>query len=219
MPTFNEAKVLGDTLAAAKGLVPDELIVVDGGSSDDTVALANRVADRVLAVPRGRGQQLNAGGQAAQGDVLIFLHADSRLASDAFSQLRAACADPGLVGGSFRQRIDHPAPIYRWIEWGNSLRSRWWRLPYGDQAQWVRRSVFHELGGFREQPLLEDLHFARAVARYGRTRELPAVVTTSARRWERRGPLRTTLRNWTILAGAACGVSTERLARWYGVVR
>jgi len=218
IPTLNEAERIATTIARTRGLGPCEIIIADGGSSDRTRELAVG-ADAVIETPRGRAVQQNSGAAAARGEVLLFLHADCWLEPGALQGIQAALDDPGSVGGCFRQTIDAPGVAYRLLECGNSLRVRTLGWAYGDQGIFVRREVFTALGGFPALPLMEDLYFTKRLQRAGRFRLLFQRLHVSPRRWERKGVVRQTLRNWRLIALAHCGVSLERLARHYADVR
>jgi rSAM/selenodomain-associated transferase 2 len=219
VPTLNEGSVLCATLAVARVPGCDEIIVVDGGSADDTIAVARRFADHVLQSARGRALQMNTGAAVARGDVLLFLHADTRLPPEYVAAVSAALGDPAVVGGRFDVRLDAPGLAYRVVERAISLRSRWTRVGTGDQAMFVRRRVFEELGGFPPLPLMEDIALARALKRLGRIACLRATVTTSARRWQRHGLVRTVTLMWALRVAYYAGVSPERLARAYADAR
>jgi rSAM/selenodomain-associated transferase 2 len=218
IPVLNEAERIADLIEQTRALGDCEIIVVDGGSSDATLA-NSQAADLCLSTERGRAIQQNAGAAAARGDVLVFLHADCRLQAVAFDALRAALGDPRCVGGCFRQVIDAPGMRYRLLEWGNTLRVRLCGWAYGDQGIFVRRSSFEELGGFPPLRLMEDLYFMKRLKREGRIVVLDAPIHTSARRWQAQGVIRQTLRNWTLIALAHFGVSPNRLAKFYTHVR
>jgi rSAM/selenodomain-associated transferase 2 len=215
IPTLNEEACLAETIESTKRLAPHELIVVDGGSSDGTPDIAQRLSSRVIESDRGRAAQQNAGAAIAGGEVLFFLHADCRPPSDALEQIERALADERVVCGAFRQRIEARGWRYRLLEAGNSTRVRWLNLPYGDQGIFVRRSAFEEVGGFPQVPLMEDLRLMRALRRQGRVALLRGPLTVSARRWQRHGVVGQTLRNWTLLLAERVGVSPDRLARFY----
>lgn len=215
IPVLNEEATLERAVERAWATGAAEVIVVDGGSRDDTVSLARRLNCRLLESAPGRAWQMNAGAARATGDVLLFLHADNWLPDGAAAQIAHAMESADLVGGAFRQAIGARGRIYRWIECGNACRVRLWGAAYGDQGIFVRRSVFEQHGGYPEVPLLEDLYFARALRRRGHLALLPGPLHVSARRWQQYGVVRQTLRNWLILAAAALGVSPARLARWY----
>lgn len=219
VPVLDEAVVLPATLVAARQAGVCELIVVDGGSRDTTVAAAQALADRVLAAPRGRASQMNAGAAAARGEVLLFLHADTRLPAGGAEAVRRALADARVVGGRFDVRLDAPGVAYRVIERLISLRSRLTRVASGDQGIFVRRRVFERLGGFPPLPLMEDLALARQLKHAGRVACLRDAVLTSARRWQRGGVVRTVVLMWGLRAAYYAGVSPERLARAYADAR
>jgi rSAM/selenodomain-associated transferase 2 len=217
IPTLNEEAGIGAAIERARLLLPAEIIVVDGGSDDGTVAAANS-ADQVLTAPRGRAFQQNAGAAACSGDVLLFLHADCWLEPGSLEQAAAAFADPLCIGGCFRQRIDAEGRRFRWLERGNVLRVKLWWLAYGDQGIFVRREVFHQVGGFPPLGLMEDLYLMKRL-REGRLALLDGPIHVSARRWEKQGVIRQTARNWWLTLLAQLGVSPNRLAKFYPDVR
>jgi rSAM/selenodomain-associated transferase 2 len=216
IPTLDEAAGLAPALDSALAASGD-VVVSDGGSDDGTVELARAGGARIVAGPRGRGPQLNAGAAVAgDHDVLLFLHADTVLPAGAASAI-AAAIDAGAVGGAFRIRFV-AAGASRLLALGSRLanaRAAITGWPLGDHAQFVRRDAFEALGGFREWPLLEDLDFARRLRRHGRTTLLRATVETSARRFERLGVPRTVAINWLIFALYGLGVPPPRLAGLY----
>ena len=220
VPILNEERAIGATLEAIRRGAPDaEVIVVDGGSSDRSVEISRPLADRVIDGPRGRARQMNAGAAIASGDTLAFVHADSIVPADFASAISGALENPEVVGGRFDVRLDDPRPPYRLIGALISLRSRISRTGTGDQAIFVRREVFEPLGGFPDLELCEDLDFARKLKRVGRIACLRSCVTTSARRWQNEGLVRTVLRMWTIRLLYLSGVSPARLKRMYSDTR
>jgi rSAM/selenodomain-associated transferase 2/rSAM/selenodomain-associated transferase 1 len=214
IPALDEEAHIEETILNAQS--PDaEVIVVDGGSGDSTVKRAERAGAAVLRGPRGRALQQNAGAAAASGSVLLFLHADTLLPKDYVTQVFETLMDRRVALGAFRFRTDLDRPLMRGIEFTTYIRSRYLRLPYGDQALFLRKSHFQAAGGFPEMPIAEDLVFVRLVSKLGRVGIAPADAITSARRWKEVGLLRTTLINQVILAGFALGISPKTLARLY----
>jgi len=191
-----------------------EVIVVDGGSADATVPEAAAAGARVIAGPRGRASQMQAGAREAVGDWLVFLHADTRLEAGWSDALRAL--HTRFVGGAFRLRLDSPRARYRLVEAAVRLRCAAFALPYGDQAIFVRREVFFGCGGFGDVPILEDVDLVRRLRRCGPLAFPAAHAVTSARRWEQHGFLRTTLLNWLVVVLGSAGFPRRRLARLYG---
>jgi rSAM/selenodomain-associated transferase 2 len=228
IPTLNEDSVIERTLQLTRPLGFEEIIVVDGGSTDRTNVIVDTIAGSAIAgstpirrftAPPGRSTQLNAGARACRQDVLLFLHADSHLPGDAKRLIEFAMADPGVAGGRFDLRFDRPSMWGRIISRLMNLRSRLSRISTGDQAMFVRRHVFQQINGFPEIPLMEDIEFSARLKRTGRTVALRSVVTTSFRRWERKGPLRTILLMWALRFLYWIGISPHRLARLYADVR
>lgn len=216
IPTLDEASCIARTIRSAWGLRPIEVIVSDGHSSDGTCDIARTEGAVVVESERGRGTQLNVGVQRAAGDVLLFLHSDTWLLPTSRGQMDAALADDRIVGGAFRQQIENPRLIFRWLERGNALRVRWLRLPYGDQGIFLRRSAFDALGGFPDVRLMEDVLLMREIRRRNwPIRLLDGPIHVDPRRWIERGVVRQTLRNWCLLAGLQLGVPPNRLADWY----
>jgi rSAM/selenodomain-associated transferase 2 len=217
---LNEADAISRTLIALRrGARDAEIVVVDGGSADSSVALAEPLCDLVVAVSRGRSRQMNAGAKLAQGDALAFVHADTLVPASFGYDIAAALSDPAVVGGRFDVELDSSALPYRIIGAMISIRSRLGRTGTGDQAIFVRREVFEQLGGFPEIDLCEDLEFSRRLKRAGRIACLRSRVITSARRWNRNGLARTVLRMWLIRAMYLMGVSPARLKRMYADTR
>lgn len=218
IPALNEARDVVRAVASARG-PSSEVIVVDGGSADDTCEHAARAGARVLRAARGRARQQNLGAAEARGRVLLFLHADSVLPSGYDLTVFRTLIDRGTAGGAFRFRTDGRGPRMAAVACLTNLRSRLFQLPYGDQALFLRRETFEKAGGFPMVPIAEDLLLVRRLARMGRVRTAPEAVTTSARRWRRFGVLRTTLINQRIVAGLLLGRPPEALASLYPAAR
>ena len=217
VPTLNEADSIVAHLSALQVLRQrgSELIVVDGGSSDETPTLAARLADVVISARRGRAAQMNAGACRADGEILLFLHADTRLPANADLLLNNALADPSRVWGRFDVAIEGRHPLLRLIAWSMNRRSRLTGIATGDQAIFVRRRAFTGVGGFPELPLMEDIALSRSLKGLGRPLCLSERVFTSGRRWEQHGILRTIVLMWRLRAGFWFGVNPGRLARAY----
>ncbi|HEY7556518.1 MAG TPA: TIGR04283 family arsenosugar biosynthesis glycosyltransferase [Candidatus Binatia bacterium] len=219
VPVLNEERTIARTLAALLPMKPDELFVVDGGSSDGTWETCRSLGVEILTAPRGRAAQMNYGAGQATGDVLLFLHADTRLPPTAFSDMRDALGDPRCVGGRFDVQLDSDHWMLRVIGAMISLRSRLSKVGTGDQGIFVRREVFQRMGGFPEIPLMEDIAFCRALKRLGAVACLKSKVITSARRWELNGVWRSIFRMWTLKSLYLLGVSPHRLKRFYDDAR
>lgn len=229
IPTLNEELTIMATLAHTAALGFDELIVVDGGSLDQTPVLVESYRRRthspaqspvrLVTTPRGRARQMNEGAKASGGEILLFLHADTQLPGDAKTMIDTTLADQRMVGGRFDVRFDRPSRwgsiISRMMNW----RSRLSGIATGDQALFVRRPIFEQMGGFTDMPLMEDIDFSRRLKENGATAALTATVTTSFRRWERHGPLRTLLLMWVLRFLYWIGVSPSHLVDWYKAVR
>ena len=215
MPTLNEAAIVAHAVGDALSLGPHELIVADGGSSDETIALAEAAGAKVIVAPPGRARQQNAAARVASGDVLLFLHADTRLPADGVRQIERALADPHVSCGAFRQSIDAAGWLYRLLERGNAWRVAHRGLPYGDQGIFVRRKCFDAVGGFPDLKLMEDVFLMRRLRRKTRPVLLSGPLHVSPRRWQRHGVVGQTLRNWSLLAAARLGIHPDRLARFY----
>ena len=215
IPALNEAAVIERAITAAWQANAHEVIVVDGGSQDDTVSRAEAADCRVITSSPGRACQQNRGAAQANGDVLLFQHADNWLDYTAVKQIQAALQKPRIIAGAFQQRIAAPGVLYRWLEQGNAWRARCWGLPYGDQGIFVRRQVFEQLGGFPNVRLMEDVLLMQKVRRKRRPVLLPGPIHIDPRRWQRHGIVRQTLRNWTLLTALRLGITPNELARFY----
>jgi rSAM/selenodomain-associated transferase 2 len=221
MPVLNEEAVLEQQLChLVRSCAPYEceLLIVDGGSEDSTVAIARRFG-RVIAAPRGRAAQMNAGAAEATGDILLFLHADSMLPDDALLAIERACAAHAVVGGAFRVCFNCSQLAYRLVAFFTNLRSRWGGIFTGDQAYFVRAESFRAIGGFANIALMEDIEIVNRLRKVGKLVLLPHYVTTSARRHMQNGLARTVLFMWYLRTLYRLGVSPEQLQRKYVDVR
>lgn len=217
IPALNEAAGIAATLEPLQPLRAQghEVLVVDGGSADGTAELARSLCDVLLTAPRGRAAQMNAGAAAARGDVLWFLHADTRADAAALTALSAALADPACIWGRFDVRLSGAHPLLRVVETLMNLRSRITGIATGDQGLFVRRAVFDRVGGFPDIPLMEDIALSRVLKRQVAPVCLRERLTTSSRRWERHGVLRTILLMWRLRFDYWRGVPPEHLAAHY----
>lgn len=217
LPVLDEGATLAVRLQALEGLRRQgaRIVVVDGGSRDDTLAVARERADLALLAPRGRASQMNAGAAACPADVLLFLHADTVLPDNADLLVRRATLGP-FAWGRFDVRIDSPRALLRVVGALMNLRSRWTGIATGDQAIFVRHDLFQRVGGFPDLPLMEDIAICRLLKQQGPPACLRERVTTSARRWERNGTWRTIFLMWRLRAAYFFGADPRELAVQYG---
>jgi rSAM/selenodomain-associated transferase 2 len=226
IPVLNEEEALPSLL---NGLLPlgfEEIILVDGNSQDCTVEFAKTILEatshpnyRIISGPKGRAAQMNIGAAQATTGILLFLHADTQLPHNAKTVIEQALAEPNVIGGRFDVRFPRDRG-YAWvISRMMNVRSRLSGICTGDQAMFVRRSVFEFMGGFANIPLMEDLEFSRRLKRQGRVVALNDTVITSFRRWARQGPLRTIMHMWTLRLLYWMGWDPQRLHQYYSHVR
>ncbi len=215
VPVLNEAAIIESCLKRLGSDFPDcELIVSDGGSTDATRALASRLAT-VVDAPPGRARQMNAGAARAGGDVVWFIHADTVIESSALEMVRSALADPAVVAGGLRIRFDRRSLGLDYLAWSSNLRARRLNWIFGDQAMFVRRSVFTELGGFPDLAILEDLEMSRRLHRKGRLTMIPASSTASSRRFVDHGTWRMIVFMQYLKALYFAGVDPAAIAERY----
>lgn len=221
VPILNEAKSLERWGARAtpcgylREIALAELIVVDGGSEDDTIALAKDLGATVITSEPGRAQQMNQGAAIAHSDILLFLHADTRLPDHFLELVQQTLAQPQVVAGAFELAIEGDLPGLRWVEWGVNWRSRYLQMPYGDQAIFLKAETFRQLGGFAQLPIMEDFELMKRLQKLGKIAIAPASVITSGRRWQKLGVIKTTLINQLVIAAYYLGISPERISRLY----
>lgn len=224
IPTLNEERTIEQTLSSLPLSEILEAILVDGGSTDQTISIievscVGTPNIRLVTAPAGRAGQMNEGAKAARGDILLFLHADTLLPTGAQRMIETALTDPAIVAGRFDVTFDSRSALGTTISTFINWRSRLSGIATGDQALFIRRHVFEQLGGFADIPLMEDIEFSRRLKRAGLTAALHQKVTTSFRRWEQQGPLRTILLMWTLRFLYWIGVSPHRLKDFYKAVR
>ncbi len=213
IPALNEEENIAAVVDAVRRAGPAEVIVVDGGSTDATAELAAQAGAIVLTSPPGRGLQQRLGAERAQGEWLVFLHADTRLPENYPHVVAEILSHPDVVGGAFRFKLDEPGARYRWMERLVDWRCRLFELPYGDQAIFVRASVLAQVGGFPDLPIMEDYELIRRLRKLGRIEVASAAAPTSARRLRKLGALNAALTNIGCLAAYKLGVSAETIAR------
>ncbi len=213
IPTLNEAHLISDAVSSAWNCGAGEVIVVDGGSSDETIALAKSENCQLIQSETGRGIQINAGAKVATGQILLFLHADTKLDASGGQQILDSIA-AGHLCGAFKQRIEARGMLFRWVEFGNAQRVRWLKMAYGDQGIFVMRKLFAQLGGFDEIPIMEDFSFSRKLKQNGHQIQLlNGPLKVNARHWRRAGVVRQTITNWSTIWRYLNGARPEELLR------
>ncbi len=215
IPALNEADVIGGVLDHIRSAENTEIIVADGGSIDGTLEQAGLRGVKTIRTTRGRAIQMNAGAAEASGDVLLFLHADSRLPQGYGNGIQRVLNRKGIVAGAFELAIDSPEPSFRLIERVANWRARYLQTPYGDQAIFLPARHFRAIGGYPTMPIMEDFALVRKLRKMGRIAVLPDPVVTSPRRWLKLGIWKTFIINQLVVAGYISGISTARLARLY----
>jgi rSAM/selenodomain-associated transferase 2 len=219
VPTLQEEQGIAKRIAVLAHYENVEIIVCDGGSRDQTVAEAKKHAHQVLISPPGRARQMNLGAKNASSENLLFLHADCSLAKGFVQVIQDALSNPKTIAGCFQMRVQRGGFAYRCIEKAASARVKILKLIYGDQGLFLRRSDFERLGGFPELDFMEDLFFSRTLARHGSLKVAKFPIEVSARRWQKHGIIRQTIRNWILTMLAFLGVHPNKLARFYPVSR
>ena len=214
IPTLDEENSIGVVIEQFRDSGVHEVIVVDGGSRDQTCRKAQAAGATVIEAGPGRGTQQNRGAAEAQGDVLLFLHADTLLPLDFLEHIDKLLSREGASAGAFRLGVDGPGRMLRWVENMANWRSLYCQLPYGDQAIFVKAETFRRAGGFAEIPLMEDFELMRRLRKLGRIELAPVAVRTSARRWRQLGVLRATWSNQLCLLAYLIGISPCRIAAW-----
>ena len=215
IPTLNEAETVGALLSQLQGIAGVEVIVVDGSSHDGIAAIVEKSEARLIQTSAGRALQLNKGAEEARGDILLFLHSDTKLAPGFVEQVRETLNQPGVSAGAFQLSIDGHGFGLRVIEWLANCRSKVLQMPYGDQGIFVSTDTFFSVGSFPPQPIMEDFELMRKLKKKGTVKILSLHATTSPRRWEKLGIWKTTLINQAIIIGYFLGISPEKLAEWY----
>jgi len=215
VPLLNESARLSKLLEMLTALNADEVMLVDGGSTDGSDLLLSASSFKWIKSRPGRAVQMNSGAALCKSDILLFLHADTEITRTALDAARSAMSSSEIVGGRFDVELSGDRPVFDLIAFMINLRSRLSGISTGDQCQFVRRDVFEQLGGFAEQPLMEDVDFSKRLKRAGRIICLRDKVTTSSRRWEQHGVLKTILLMWKLRLYYWLGISPERLGAIY----
>jgi rSAM/selenodomain-associated transferase 2 len=219
VPTLQEEQGIAKRIALLAQAENVEIIVCDGGSRDQTVAEAKKYAHQVLISPPGRSRQMNLGAKNASSEYLLFLHADCSPAHGFVRVIQEALSNPKTIAGCFQMKVPGSGFSYRCIEKAASARVKILKLIYGDQGMFLRKSDFERLGGFPELDFMEDLFFSKTLARQGSLRVVNFPIEVSARRWQKHGIIRQSIRNWTLTILAFLGVHPNKLARFYPATR
>lgn len=220
MPVLNEAKNLRHSLDQLRLSENEELIIVDGGSTDETISIAREFTDMLFQTKTGRAHVMNYGAEKAAGDILLFLHADCVLPDGAFDNIRRTLGDHAVAAGAFFLGINHSGPVFRLIEFMANLRSRLTGLLYGDQGMFLRKKIFDKAGGFADMALMEDIEISKRLRKEGKITFIHPPIMASPRRWLEEGIVYTTIRDWVIaFSYTFLNVSPERLIRYYRMIR
>ncbi len=219
IPVLNETEIINQSLQHLNKIIHAhncEVIVVDGNLTGNTIQSITVNNTKKISSPQGRGAQMNVGAKCASGSILLFLHADTLLPAKAMNHVIATCNDPGVVGGAFDLGIDSNRFLFRITEQYVFLRSRMTKIPYGDQAIFLKKEIFDRMGGFNNIPIMEDIDLMRRIKHHGyKIHFIPEPVKTSPRRWETEGVLYSTVRNIILSSLFYCGISPNRLKKWY----
>ena len=215
IPVLNEAAIIPSTLQRLQNNRDLEIIVVDGGSNDNTVKIVREMGLKIIVVSGGRATQMNAGANIAQGNILLFLHVDTQLPPNFSNLIKQTLKQPQVIAGAFELAIEGKKRSLRWIEVLVKMRSHLLSLPYGDQAIFITKQVFKDVGGFADLPIMEDFELIQRLKRQGKIAIAPAAVITSGRRWQKLGVWKTTLINQLVIAGYYLGIPPAKLSKFY----
>ena len=216
MPVYHEEAIIEKYLANFPYQDNLEVLVIDGGSQDRTVALAQKFPVKVeLSPEKGRARQMNFGASQAQGNILLFLHLDCQLPPNFIPEIEQILQDPQTIAGAFRFQVDAPHRSFRWLEKLVNWRSQFLGLPYGDQGLFIYREKFQAIGGFQNLPIMEDYEWVQRLKKHGKLSIAPSAIITSGRRWQKLGLWKTTWINQMIILGYYLKISPDKLARWY----
>ena len=215
IPVLNEGGNLGQTIASLPRAQSIEIIIVDGGSEDNTPEIAKTLGIKIIQTQPGRATQMNAGALLATGEILLFLHSDTLLPPNFGQWVLQSLSQPQTIAGAFQLKIDGPGVGLRIVEKLANARSRILKMPYGDQAIFLKRSTFEKMGGYPPLPIMEDFELMRQLQKKGHIDIVPVSVNTSARRWQKLGVIKTTLINQLIIAAYFLGIPPHHIATWY----
>jgi len=217
IPVLNEEDTIRHTLEQLKKIINDncEIIIVDGGSNDQTLTIAAQYTNHCYTVEKGRATQMNHGATHANNDVLLFLHADTLLPVNFYNQLNSALQSSKHQWGRFNIRLSGLSPLLRMIEWFMNVRSRMTSIATGDQAIFVQKSLFKLVGGFKKIPLMEDIELSKSLRKHSKPVCLKTQVVSSSRRWEDNGYLKTITLMWKLRLLYFFGVSADKLVKLY----
>jgi rSAM/selenodomain-associated transferase 2 len=215
IPVLNEATSIKPVIQQALTGENIEIIVVDGGSQDQTVEVVHALGVKLIHSSPGRGQQMNLGATQATGEILLFLHADTYLPHQFDDYIYQILAQPQTIAGAFNLNISAHLSGIRWVEMIVNWRSRFLQFPYGDQAIFLKTTTFWQVGGFPQLPIMEDFELIRQLRKTGKIAIADAAILTSGRRWQKLGILKTTLLNQLIIIGYLLGISPDKLAKFY----
>ena len=217
IPTFNESHSIKNTLNSLMPLVQEghELIIVDGGSNDDTVSICKHYTDNVFIAPKGRSSQMNSGAKKASKDTLVFLHADTILPTHAGSLITNALSQSNNKWGHFQVRFNGSRPILRVIEFLMNTRSCITGIVTGDQTIFIRKTLFEKINGYRDIPLMEDIEISKSLKKYSKPICMKTSVLTSSRRWETNGYIKTIVLMWKLRLFYFFGVPADKLVKLY----
>ncbi len=216
IPIYQEEKIIEHYLAQLPKQEDLEILVIDGGSQDRTVELAQTFPVKVLISPeKGRAQQMNFGASQANGNILLFLHLDCQLLPTFTQEIEQTLSYPQTLAGAFQFQVDDPSRFFRWLEKLVNWRSRFLGLPYGDQGLFLYREQFQQLGGFKNLPIMEDYELVQRIKKQGKLRIASSAVITSGRRWQKLGLCKTTWINQMMILGYYLNISPHKLAQWY----
>lgn len=220
MPVYNESSILRDTLTRLALTEHEELIIVDGGSTDDSVSIAGDFTDKVFTAKTGRASVMNFGAHKATGEILLFLHADCVLPENAFDVIRNTLRDGSVAAAAFELSIGSTLFRFRIIERAANMRAKITRLIYGDQGMFLKKDLFNRIGGFADIPLMEDIEISKRLRKTGDIAFVKPPIQASPRRWLNEGLVFATIRDWTIaFLYTFCNVSPHMLIKHYKVSR